>query len=118
MNLTLKKEPVSEGTQLVYLAGELDIYSAPDFKEEMLSLMNEGCRNLIINLDNLKYIDSRGLGTFIGISRNIKEKEGSLALVCANATIIRTFQRTGLMEIFRVFETNNEALESLNLTPT
>jgi anti-sigma B factor antagonist len=110
MNLVSEKEVLSKSSQIIRLSGELDIHSAPEFKEEVLSLMGEGFNTIIIDLDELHFMDSRGLGTFIGLSRSLKEKGGSLKLVCSNQTILKIFQRTGLSDIFRLFGNRDEAM--------
>jgi anti-anti-sigma factor len=110
MNLISEKEVLSQNSQIIRLSGELDIHSAPEFKDEVLSQLNQGFNTIIIDLDELHFMDSRGLGTFIGLSRSLKDKGGSLKLVCSNQTILKIFQRTGLSDIFRLFDNREEAL--------
>jgi anti-sigma B factor antagonist len=109
-NLVTENEVLSANTGMVRLSGELDIHSAPHFKEEVLSLIEQGYTNVILDLDELNFMDSRGLGTFIGISRNVKDRGGSLKIICSNQTILKIFHRTGLYEIFSLYETKEAAL--------
>lgn len=111
MNLISENSILSENSQIIRLSGELDIHSAPDFKDEVLKIINDGYTNIIIDLDELNFLDSRGLGVFIGISRSIKEKNGNFKLICANQPILKIFQRTGLVDVFNLFNTEEEALK-------
>lgn len=108
-NLISEKEVLSESSQIIRLSGELDIHSAPDFKHEILECINKGYRQLIIDLNDLHFMDSRGLGVFIGILRNVKEQGGFLKIVCSNQTILKIFYRIGLSEIFTIFQTLEDA---------
>ncbi|MDQ7824614.1 MAG: STAS domain-containing protein [Candidatus Eremiobacteraeota bacterium] len=109
-NLISEKEVLSENSQLIRLSGELDIHSAPLFKDEVLSSITGGCLHIIIDLDDLLFLDSRGLGTFIAISRLLKDRQGTLKLICSNDAILRIFTRTGLNEIFQMFDSREAAL--------
>ncbi|MGV8121710.1 MAG: STAS domain-containing protein [Candidatus Xenobiia bacterium LiM19] len=109
-NLVSEKEALSGNTHIVRLSGELDIHSAPQFKEDVLSLIEQGYTNIVLDLDELNFMDSRGLGTFISISRNVKDRGGSLKIICSNQTIMKIFQRTGLCEIFAMYESKEAAL--------
>lgn len=109
-NLGLEKEVLEDNVQLIRLSGELDIHSVPEFKQDVLSLLEQGCNDVIIDLDELSFMDSRGLGSFIGILRNVKEKQGSLRLICSNRAILTIFQRTGLNEIFSLYDSLDKAV--------
>jgi anti-sigma B factor antagonist len=108
INLVSEQEVLSPDSRIVSLSGEIDIHSAPKFKDDILTLLESGCLHVVVDLDELEFMDSRGLGAFINISRAIKEKGGTLKLVCSNQTILKIFQRTGLNEIFDIFD--NRAL--------
>ena len=56
----------------VLVAGELDVSTADEFKEYLHKLIDKGIKNIRLNLENLDYIDSTGLGVIIGILKRIK----------------------------------------------
>ena len=49
----------------ITLDGEVDVYTAPRVKEQLVSLIQGGCRNVIVDLDNVGFIDSSGLGVLV-----------------------------------------------------
>lgn len=112
INLVSDHEALSENCQFVRLSGELDIHSAPQFKEDILMLLTRGCTSLLVDLNELNFMDSRGLGVFIGILKAIKECNGTLKIICSNQTILKIFHRTGLNEVFQIFDSLEKAQNS------
>jgi anti-sigma B factor antagonist len=54
------------GTAVLDLAGEVDSYNSPKLREKMVSMIDAGNQNLVINMSGVDYIDSTGLGTLVG----------------------------------------------------
>lgn len=81
------------------LAGEIDAYTAPQLKESFNSLMEQDSREIIVDLEKVTYMDSTGLGVFIGALKSAKEKDKQLKLVNIHERVFRLFQITGLDEI-------------------
>lgn len=81
------------------LAGEIDAYTAPQLKESFNSLMEQDSREIIVDLEKVTYMDSTGLGVFIGALKSAKEKDKQLKLVNIQERVFRLFQITGLDEI-------------------
>ena len=111
-NLISEKEVLSQNSQVIRLSGELDISSAPDFKEDVLSLLGQGYNHLIVDLNELNFMDSRGLGSFIGILRTVNEQGGSLKIICSKQAILKIFRRTGLDEVFMIYNSLEDAGKS------
>lgn len=81
------------------LTGEIDAYTAPQLKESFNSLMEQDSREIIVDLEKVTYMDSTGLGVFIGALKSAKEKDKQLKLVNIHERVFRLFQITGLDEI-------------------
>ena len=58
---------------VVDLNGEIDVYTSPKVKETIMSLIDSGHYALVINLENVRYIDSTGLGVLIGGLKRVRE---------------------------------------------
>ncbi len=112
MNLNITSRPVGQA-HIIDLKGEIDVYTAPQFRQEVLSLLDQGSRYIVVNLSSVDYLDSTGLGVLIGGLKRLKEQGGSLILICPNAKITRIFEITGLDKIFAMFLTEGEALDAL-----
>ncbi|MRR11116.1 anti-sigma factor antagonist, partial [bacterium] len=65
--------------------------------------------DILVDLDEVGFIDSSGLGVLVGGMRRVKERSGSLRLVCTRENILKIFRITGLDKVFPVFGTVAEA---------
>jgi len=112
MNLKVTPRRVDDNTQALDLEGEVDVYTAPALRQEIMDQVDAGVKNLLINLEKVEYLDSTGLGILIGGVKRMKEQGGSMLLVGPSARITRIFEITGLNRIFDVFTTESEALSA------
>jgi anti-sigma B factor antagonist len=103
------KQPVS----VVDLNGEIDVYTSPKVKDTISELIDKGHYSLIINLENVRYIDSTGLGVLIGGLKRVREHSGTVHLVCTNPQIRKIFDITGLAKIFGIYDTEEMACDNL-----
>lgn len=101
MNFKLDKYHNNENTY-VQVAGEIDAYTAPKLKEELLPLAEEPNPSLIISLKDVSYIDSTGLGVFIALFKQITKNEGKLKLVDLSERLVRLFDITGLNNVITI----------------
>lgn len=110
MNLKVTPRRVDERTQALDLEGEVDVYTAPLLRQEIMDQVEGGVTHLLVNLEKVEYLDSTGLGILIGGVKRLKEQGGSLKLVGPSARITRIFEITGLNKIFDVYATEADAL--------
>ena len=99
--MELKVDLRQEGDKLfVDLQGDLDINSNKEFKEKVNSV--QGIKNITVNCENLSYIDSTGLGAFVSIYKNIKEKGEKLVITGLKPHIKKIFLITDLDKVFEI----------------
>jgi len=113
MNLRVETRSPREGVAVIELGGEVDVYTSPRLKQEMVDLLNRGLVNLVVDLNGVEYLDSTGLGVLIGGLKRAREREGDLRLICDNMRILRIFEITGLTKIFDIDRSEAEALDKL-----
>lgn len=103
-----------EGTDYVQLCpvGELDAYSVAQFREAFTALSEEP--RLIVNLGEVQFMDSAGLGALIGGIRKLRENEGAIAVFCDRANITRLLHTTGFDRIVPVSEELAAAVAALD----
>lgn len=94
---------------VMHIEGEVDVYTAPQLKQDIVEIAERGVKHLIINLSKVEYLDSTGLGVLIGGLKRLREGEGNLVLVGPGMRILRIFEITGLDKIFDIYETEDEA---------
>ena len=102
---------VDDDTHVVSVSGEIDLFTAPEFKQRMSAPIEEGRSNLIVDLSRTTFIDSSSLGVLIGAHRRLKLRGGSLVVVCDDEAIAKTFKITGLDGVFTLAPTVEAALE-------
>lgn len=108
MDLDLKTEHDGQ-TCTIALSGEVDVYTSPRLKQELIDLVDAGCTDIVVDLDALTFIDSSGLGVLVSGLRRAKEHGGTLRLICTNEAILKIFRITGLDKVFPLFATVEEA---------
>ncbi len=96
---------------IIELEGEVDVYTAPQLKQQMISILEGGAKELVVNLEKVDYLDSTALGVLIGGLKRMRERDGNMVLVCPSPRIRRVFEITGLDKIFDMYDTEDEARE-------
>ncbi len=84
------------------IVGEVDLYTAPALRDRIASLIDGGVRRLVVNLEEVGFLDSSGLGVLIGALRRLKEHDGVLRLVCNEGSTLKVLTVTGLDKVFQI----------------
>ena len=113
MNFHIEDSEVDGDTHVIELAGEVDLYTAPEFKERMLGVIDEGKKRVVVDLSKATFIDSTTLGVLVGGVKRLRPSGGSLALVCKDPNITKIFEITGLDRVFAIHESREDALSEL-----
>nr|WP_202513130.1 STAS domain-containing protein [Streptomyces sp. SID3343] len=90
------------GRTIVEVGGEIDVYTAPKLREQLVELVNEGQFHLIVDMEAVDFLDSTGLGVLVGGLKRVRAHEGSLQLVCTQERILKIFRITGLTKVFPI----------------
>jgi len=116
LNLTMNSRIPDETTCVLEIEGEVDVYTSPQLKQDLVQLAERGVKRVIINLSKVEYLDSTGLGVLIGGLKRLREAGGNLALVGPGMRIQRIFEITGLNKIFDIYQTEEEAAAKEGMT--
>ena len=114
MNFDVKTEKVDESTYVISLAGEVDLYTAPEFKQQLLDVIGEGGKDVVVDFSDTTFIDSTTLGVLVGGVKRLRPDGGRLSLVCDDRNITKIFEITGLDKVFPIYESRDEAFQSLS----
>ncbi len=95
---------------VVVLAGEVDLYTAPRFKDVLLQAIDDGALRVVVDLTDVTFIDSTALGVLVSGGKRLNQAAGSLAIGCPDQKIRRILEITGLDTVFAVCATREEAL--------
>ncbi|MBN6888576.1 anti-sigma B factor antagonist [Cytobacillus horneckiae] len=86
----------------VTVNGEIDVYTAPKLKEELIPLSEKENVDMIVDLSGVSYMDSTGLGVFVGLFKNVRAHEGSFKIIGLSSRLQRLFEITGLADIIDI----------------
>ena len=110
MNFEIKTDELGDDAYVISLAGEVDLYTAPEFKQQLLDVISQGGKNVIVDFSNTTFIDSTTLGVLVGGVKRLRTNDGQLSLVCSDHNITKIFEITGLDRVFTIHATREEAL--------
>ena len=113
LNFHIQDEEIDDQTHVIELGGEIDLYTAPEFKERMVQLIDGGKKEIVVDLTQATFIDSTTLGVLVGGVKRLRPAGGSLTLVCTDENITKIFEITGLDRVFPIHPTREAALGSL-----
>ena len=112
MNFGIRTEELSGGEWLIALSGEVDLYTAPRFKEELVQATTSGASRVVVDMTETTFIDSTTLGVLVGGLRRLRPSGGELLLVITDRKIRKIFEITGLDRVFPILESQSKALKS------
>ena len=113
MNFDIKTEPLSDDAYVIALAGEVDLYPAPEFKQQLLDVIGKGAKHVVVDFSDTTFIDSTTLGVLVGGVKRLRTNDGQLSLVCSDRNITKIFEITGLDRVFTIYPTRDEAVAQL-----
>jgi anti-sigma B factor antagonist len=102
-----------DGTPVVSAGGELDLLAAPGLARMLRRACGRRHPNLILDLSAATFIDSTILGVIVGVARTLENHGSSLVVVSGHPHIRRVLDLTGLVRVFPVVATREEALAAL-----
>ena len=94
---------------VVNVEGEIDVYTAPRLRELLIDLVNHHHYHIILNLEKLEFLDSTGLGVFVGGLKRVRAHDGVLSIVCTQERMLKIFRITGQTKLYEFFDTVDEA---------
>jgi anti-sigma B factor antagonist len=114
MNFDITTEQLADDAYVIALAGEVDLYTAPEFKQQLLDVIGKGAKEVVVDFSGTTFIDSTTLGVLVGGVKRLRTNEGQLSLVCSDRNITKIFEITGLDRVFTIYPTREEAVAQLS----
>jgi anti-sigma B factor antagonist len=113
VNFDIKTEQLGDDAYVIALAGEVDLYTAPEFKQQLLEVIGQGGKQVIVDFSDTTFIDSTTLGVLVGGVKRLRTNEGQLSLVCSERNITKIFEITGLDRVFTIYPTRGAAVANV-----
>lgn len=103
MDLTLGVDDV-DGRAVIRVGGDVDIDTAASLRYAVRELLEDGQRDLVVDVSGVDFIDSTGLGVLVGALKDTQGQQGRLELICTQRRMLNLLRLTGLDEAFTVHE--------------
>ncbi|HSH36434.1 anti-sigma F factor antagonist [Schnuerera sp.] len=97
---------------IVRLKGELDHHTSEDIRKKIdQQYYNNNLLHIILDLRDLSFMDSSGIGLIMGRYKNCKERNGKVLIISTNSNIGRILKMSGLLKIINMYSSVDEAIK-------
>lgn len=110
--MNLKTEKKNDIIIISVKEERLDAHNSGDLKIEMQRLFEEGSKNILVELKDVRFIDSSGLGALVSGFKNAITHQGNLKLAALQPQVKSMFELTRLHRVFEIFPSTAEALDN------
>jgi anti-sigma B factor antagonist len=111
---SLSHESLDSERHVVAVRGEIDLFTAPELKSALSEAIESGHTRIVVDLTDTTFLDSTALGVLIGAVKRLRSRDGRLTIVNVDDNIAKTFEITGLDQIFPISPTRAEAVKALD----
>ena len=101
MDLSITRADHGDQT-VVHLGGEIDVYTAPLVREKLDEQIQGGRTRLVVDLTDVTFLDSTGLGVLVGRLKLARTRGGSMRLVGKDDRVLKVFSITCLDKVFEI----------------
>lgn len=112
MELKIDVKPRGDGVTVVVLRGEIGTETVNQFKDRIDQLVADGQTKLVMDFQEVNYLNSMGLGVVAATLKKVKKSKGDLKLIRLSPAVQELFELTRLTKVFEIFESEEEALKS------
>ena len=113
-DFSLREDRSQGGAHVVAVSGEVDIFTAPELKRVITAAIDSGARAIIVDLTETRFLDSTALGVLIGAVKRLRLVDGRMVIVNTEPSTAKTFEITGLDQIFTIVPTRDEAVDAVD----
>jgi anti-sigma B factor antagonist len=113
LDLSITTAELGENAFVVTLAGEADLYTAPELERALEGVIALGATAVVLDLADVTFVDSTTLAILVRYNARFGSLGGDLVIVSDDRRVLRTFEITGLDKMFRIQDRLAEAVESV-----
>jgi anti-anti-sigma factor len=100
---------------VVKLSGFLDAHTVTDFERKMESCLQEGRAQVVLDIGELNYISSAGIGAMMGLAHRLRKMEGKLVLLNPSEKVFKILDTLGFTKIFQITHDESEARRAVQV---
>lgn len=116
LNLTVSlrgTREVRKNCQIFHLLGQLDAFSEPTFQKVILNCVNQSGNQIILDLSQIDFIDSSGIGALVRIAKQLETNKGKMQIV-SNPRVTQTVKMVRLEKFLNLRNSLDEALKDIS----
>lgn len=115
MSLAIELD-VKQSVLCIRLIGELDHHTAEELRQKVTeTLASQDIQHIVLNLEQLSFMDSSGLGVILGRYKQVKQVGGEMVVCAISPAVKRLFDMSGLFKIIRLETSEEKALMTLGV---
>ncbi len=103
----------SENAIIIYVDGDLTTNSSPEVEAEINEILEEAANNVVINVERVNFIASTGLRIILALGKRLDGEGLKLSVCSMNPSTKSVFEMSGFSKLFPIFDTEEDALQSL-----
>jgi anti-sigma B factor antagonist len=113
MDFSVEHTVMDDGIVSVALTGSLDVATAPQVRDLLIRLIDEGHYRLVLEMSDVDFVDSIGLGVFVGVVHRLRPYDSSFAVASPSAQTRKVFEITQLIRVLPLYDTAEAAYEAV-----
>ncbi len=103
--MQLRIDDTQEGPRTILaVSGEVDLATAPNLRQRVVQAIDDGARQVVVDLSDVGFMDSTGLGVLIGGLKRLRQRDGNLVVVSPSEPVAKILEVTGLMDVLGVVD--------------
>ena len=103
-----------EDVVVISISGQLDAFASRDLQTEFKEVIDARNHKLLLDLENMSYIDSSGIGAVVAAAQQVRKRKGDVKLFGMAPDIRKVFDLIGASRVLEIFETEQEAMNSFS----
>lgn len=111
MSMQTKERLVPNGV-ILELTGDLTYANRDQFKTAVEAIRQRGCRHLVLNMANVRFVDSSGLGLLALISQNFKLSQGKISMLKPQSYVREIMSLANIQKLIPIYENEQDALDA------
>ncbi|MGH2901275.1 MAG: STAS domain-containing protein [Solirubrobacteraceae bacterium] len=111
---SITEHAIDGARHVLAVRGEIDLFTAPELKQVLAEAIEAGRTRIVVDLTDTTFLDSTALGVLIGAVKRLRSRDGALAIVNVDDNIAKTFEITGLDQIFTIVPARAEAVAAID----
>jgi anti-sigma B factor antagonist len=106
-------EHADDGIVSVMINGSLDVATAPDLRDLLVRLIDDGHHRFVLEMSHVDFVDSIGLGVFVGVVHRLRPYDGTLAVAAPSVQARKVFELTQLASVLPLYDSAEAALSAM-----